>query len=93
MIPRRFSRKVRAVNENDTYFEKEEPQAVGVEEVFTTKLETAKLLRRTPRTLEIWMRDGRIPFIKIGRTVLFERNAVLQAVRAYQVGGHKKGAL
>lgn len=31
----------------------------------------AKRLGVSPRTLDIWMRQGRVPFIKIGRTVRF----------------------
>jgi excisionase family DNA binding protein len=59
-----------------------------VAEVFLTKIEVARLLRRTTRTIENWVRSGRLPSIKLGeRTILFDRETVLQAIRAHQVGG------
>lgn len=42
---------------------------------YLLKNEVAARLRKTPRTVELWMRDGIIPFIKLGKgkraTVLF----------------------
>ena len=35
------------------------------------KPETAKRLKISTRTLDQWMRGGRIPFLKIGKTVRF----------------------
>jgi excisionase family DNA binding protein len=55
-------------------------------EIFWTKGELARTVRRTTRTIENWMNQGRIPFIRIGpRTVLFERVAVLESLKKFQV--------
>lgn len=35
------------------------------------KPETAERLKISTRTLDSWMRSGRIPFLKIGKTVRF----------------------
>jgi excisionase family DNA binding protein len=35
------------------------------------KPETASRLKVSKRTLDAWMRDGRVPFLKIGKTVRF----------------------
>ena len=43
---------------------------------FLDKTELAQRLRRTPRTVEKWMRCGRLPYLKIGRSVLFDWGAV-----------------
>ena len=38
---------------------------------YITKLEMAKRLRVSSRTIEVWMREKKVPFEKIGRTVRF----------------------
>lgn len=38
---------------------------------YVGKPEIAHRLNRTPRSIEKWMRQGRLPFLKIGRAVLF----------------------
>src|SRR5437588_200900 len=43
-----------------------------------TKAELADYLRISTRTVDEWMRDGRIPFWKISRTVRFRRRDVDQ---------------
>jgi hypothetical protein len=49
-----------------------------VEEILWTKRESARTVRRSERTVQIWMKEGRMPFIRIGpRDVLFKR-AVLR---------------
>ncbi len=57
---------------------------------YITKAEMARRLNRTGRTVEKWMRAGRLPYLKIGRSILFhwptvenylkERYQVLPAV-------------
>ena len=44
--------------------------------VYITKVQLAKQLAVTPRTVENWMAAGEIPFIKIGHTVRFDWGAV-----------------
>lgn len=45
------------------------------------KKEVAFYLSVTPRTVEHMMRDGRIPFIKLGRTVRFRLVDILAHVQ------------
>ena len=40
-------------------------------EGYLTKEEVAKLLKKTVRTIENWQRRGILPFVKVGRSVLF----------------------
>jgi predicted site-specific integrase-resolvase len=49
------------------------------------KIELAKRLRISPRTLNIWMRAGRVPFLKISKTVRFRWDDVLQKLNAFRV--------
>ena len=46
-----------------------------------TKAEVARLIRKTPRTVEKWMRDGVLPHMKIGASVLFSRLVVLSHLK------------
>lgn len=43
---------------------------------FVTTRELAALLRKTPRTIETWRRKGYLPYIQVGRSVLFSRREV-----------------
>jgi len=42
------------------------------------KPETAERLKISTRTLDIWMHTGRVPFLKIGKTVRFRWSHVLE---------------
>jgi len=56
------------------------------DEIFWTKPELARTVRRSERTIENWMRSGRIPFLRVGlRTVLFEKVAVLASLKKFQI--------
>jgi excisionase family DNA binding protein len=35
------------------------------------KPETARRLKKSQRTLDSWMREGRLPYFKVGKSVLF----------------------
>lgn len=48
-----------------------------------TKKELAQRLRKSPRCIEIWMRQGRLPFVRIGRSILFHWPDVLKAMERY----------
>ena len=51
------------------------PSAVGVpidDRGYITKQEVARRLKKTVRTIENWQRRGFIPYIKAGRSVLFD---------------------
>ena len=45
--------------------------AVTREDEILAKHETADRLKISMRTLDQWMRSGRVPFLKIGKTVRF----------------------
>jgi len=49
------------------------------------KPELASKLAISKRTLDVWMRNGRVPFLKVGRTVRFRLGDVLQKLDAYRV--------
>jgi hypothetical protein len=48
------------------------------------KPELAARLRRSPRTVDLWMRQGKLPYLKIGKTVLFRWPDVLEKLNAYR---------
>jgi excisionase family DNA binding protein len=49
------------------------------------KREVAARLRISPRTLDVWMRNKRVPFLKIGKSVRFRLPDVLAKLNAYRV--------
>ena len=49
------------------------------------KRETAERLAISKRTLDVWMQKGRIPFLKVGRSVRFRLPDVLEKLNAYRV--------
>jgi excisionase family DNA binding protein len=50
-----------------------------------TKRQLARKLQIAPRTLDLWMRKGRIPFLKLGKSVRFRWQDVLEKLSAYRV--------
>lgn len=50
-----------------------------------SKKEVAARLRISPRTLDLWMRKKRIPFLKIGKTVRFRFPDVLEKLSRFEV--------
>jgi excisionase family DNA binding protein len=49
------------------------------------KPELAKNLAISKRTLDVWMRAGRIPFLKVGKSVRFRLSDVLEKLNAFRV--------
>ena len=49
------------------------------------KRELAEKLAISKRTLDVWMQKGRIPFLKVGRSVRFRLPDVLEKLSAYRV--------
>jgi excisionase family DNA binding protein len=49
------------------------------------KRELAEKLAISKRTLDVWMAKGRIPFLKVGRSVRFRLPDVLEKLNAYRV--------
>lgn len=50
-----------------------------------TKRILAPKLQISTRTLDDWMRKGRIPFLKVGKSVRFRWEDVLKKLSAYRV--------
>jgi excisionase family DNA binding protein len=50
-----------------------------------TKRELAARLRKSTRTTDDWMRKGKLPYLKIGKTVLFRWQDVLQKLNEFRV--------
>jgi excisionase family DNA binding protein len=50
-----------------------------------TKQEIAKRLRRSPRTVDAWMREGRLPYLKVSKSVLFDWDDVLAKLKSFRV--------
>jgi excisionase family DNA binding protein len=53
----------------------------GASEGLLNKRELAPKLRIGQRTLDLWMHQGRIPFLKIGRSVRFRLSDVLEKLQ------------
>ena len=49
------------------------------------KRELAEKLAISKRTLDVWMAKGRIPFLKVGRSVRFRLPDVLEKLNGYRV--------
>jgi len=49
------------------------------------KREVAAKLKKSPRTVDAWMRQGKLPYIKLGKTVLFRWRDVLEKLNGYRV--------
>jgi excisionase family DNA binding protein len=49
------------------------------------KKELAQQLAISKRTLDVWMQKGRIPFLKVGRSVRFRLSDVLEKLQSYRV--------
>jgi excisionase family DNA binding protein len=49
------------------------------------KPELANKLAISKRTLDVWMRNGRVPFLKVGKTVRFRLADVLEKLNAFRV--------
>ena len=61
---------------------------------YLVKEEVATRLRKEPRTIERWMRQGIIPYLKLGRgkraTVLFKWDEIERSLQArFGVGGNQ----
>ena len=63
------------------------PAAERGEDYLLTKIDLAERLRVKPRTVDNWMAAGRLPFLKVGKTVRFSWPAVKKSLRRFEVGG------
>ena len=64
-----------------------ESPALGVThgDELLTKAQLAQRLHKSPRCVEIWMRQRYLPYVKIGHSVLFNWADVLAALKRFQV--------
>lgn len=62
----------------DTVREFENPEQPLARNTTLTKAEVAVFLRITVRTLDNWMRDGLVPYYKIGKLVRFHTEDVMK---------------
>jgi excisionase family DNA binding protein len=46
-----------------------------------TKPEMAQLVRRKEKTIERWMQAGRLPYLRVGRTILFPLREVMSHLK------------
>ena len=51
-----------------------------------TKAELAARLHKSPRCIELWMKRRYLPYIKVGRSVLFSWPDVLKALERFHMG-------
>jgi len=49
------------------------------------KPELARKLSISKRTLDVWMKKGRVPFLKVGKSVRFRLPDVLEKLNGYRV--------
>jgi excisionase family DNA binding protein len=54
-------------------------------EFFLTKVELADRCRVSPRTIDNWISQKKIPVIKIGRVMRYKWNDVLEALESHEV--------
>jgi len=49
------------------------------------KPKLARRLDKSVRTIDAWMKRGKLPYLKVGRSVLFRWGAVLEKLDSYRV--------
>ena len=57
----------------------------GATDGLLTKRGLAPKLQISTRTLDDWMRKGRIPFLKLGKTVRFRLPDVLEKLNSFRI--------
>lgn len=63
----------------------EERRVEGATDDLLVKREVAAKLKRSVRTVDAWMRQGKLPYIKLGKTVLFRWPDVLEKLQTYRI--------
>jgi excisionase family DNA binding protein len=61
------------------------PTVEGGSDALLTKRELAPKLKISRRTLDGWMRKGRVPFMKLGKSVRFRWPDVLERLSQFRV--------
>jgi excisionase family DNA binding protein len=61
-----------------------QPTSQSADEILD-KPKLAHRLNKSVRTIDAWMKNGRLPYCKVGRSVLFRWSAVLEKLDAFRV--------
>jgi excisionase family DNA binding protein len=62
-----------------------QPKSQSADETILDKRGIARRLNKSVRTIDVWMKRGRLPYIKVGRSVLFRWSAVLEKLESFRV--------
>jgi excisionase family DNA binding protein len=62
-----------------------QPPTPSADEIILDKPGIARRLNKSVRTVDDWMKRGHLPYIKVGRSVLFRWGAVLEKLEAFRV--------
>jgi excisionase family DNA binding protein len=57
----------------------------GTDARLIDKPEVAERLRRSKRTVDSWMKQGKLPYLKIGKSVLFRWSDVIEKLNSFRV--------
>lgn len=68
---------------NSAILEEQKPVTDHASDGLDTIRSLAPRLRRSPRTVQTWMRQGKLPYIKVGKSVLFRWEDVVQKLNSY----------
>jgi excisionase family DNA binding protein len=61
-----------------------QPVSQSADEILT-KPQTAQRLHKSKRTVDAWMKAKKLPYIKVGKTVLFRWNDILAKLDTFRV--------
>ena len=62
-----------------------QPTTQSADEILLDKPGIARRLNKSVRTVDTWMKRGRLPYIKVGRSVLFRWGAVIEKLESFRV--------
>ena len=62
-----------------------QPTSQSVDEILVDKREAARRLNKSVRTVDAWMKRGRLPYFKVGRSVLFRWSVILDRLESFRV--------
>jgi excisionase family DNA binding protein len=68
-----------------TTFAQGQPTTQPADETLLDKPAIARRLNKSVRTVDAWMKAKKLPYMKVGRSVLFRWGAVLEKLEAFRV--------